>query len=268
MSDHFVSERQALILEQLRQSGRVLAQDLAQNFGVSEDTVRRDLREMAARGECHRVYGGALLSNSKTVPLKTRIAEDEDRKALLARSVLPLLEPGKVVFIDAGSTNLAIARAIPAGLNLTVVTNTPAIAAELTGRADIDLVLIGGKVDAAVGAAIDAMALRQLELMRPDLCVLGVCGAAAETGLSADVFEDAVFKRLACSASHRIVAAITTEKLGHKAAFHVHDFSPPLSLVLEQDADRAMVEALRAKGVEVDCGASDAVRFPLVKSKG
>ena len=258
MSDHFVSERQALILEQLRQSGRVLAQDLAQNFGVSEDTVRRDLREMAARGECMRVYGGALLSDSKTVPLKTRIAEDADRKALLARAVVPLLKPGMVVFIDAGSTNHALARAIPAGLNVTVVTNTPAIAAELTGRADIDLVLIGGKVDPAVGAAIDAMALRQLELMRPDLCVLGVCGVAVETGLSADVFEDAVFKRLACSASQRIVAAITTEKLGHKAAFHVHDFSPPLSLVLERDADRVLVEGVSSRGVDVYCG-DDAV---------
>ncbi|MGF0523006.1 DeoR/GlpR family DNA-binding transcription regulator [Agrobacterium pusense] len=258
MSDHFVSERQALILEQLRQSGRVLAQDLAQNFGVSEDTVRRDLREMAARGECMRVYGGALLSDSKTVPLKMRIAEDADRKALLARAVVPLLKPDMVVFIDAGSTNLAIARAIPAGLNVTVVTNTPAIAAELTGRADIDLVLIGGKVDPAVGAAIDAMALRQLELMRPDLCVLGVCGVAVETGLSADVFEDAVFKRLACSASQRIVAAITTEKLGHKAAFHVHDFSPPLSLVLERDADRVLVEGVSSRGVDVYCG-DDAV---------
>ncbi|MBW9080096.1 DeoR/GlpR transcriptional regulator [Agrobacterium pusense] len=258
MSDHFVSERQALIREQLRQSGRVLAQDLAQNFGVSEDTVRRDLREMAARGECMRVYGGALLSDSKTVPLKTRIAEDADRKALLARAVVPLLKPGMVVFIDAGSTNLAIARAIPAGLNVTVVTNTPAIAAELTGQADIDLVLIGGKVDPAVGAAIDAMALRQLELMRPDLCVLGVCGVAVETGLSADVFEDAVFKRLACSASQRIVAAITTEKLGHKAAFHVHDFSPPLSLVLERDADRVLVEGVSSRGVDVYCG-DDAV---------
>lgn len=258
MSDHFVSERQALILEQLRQNGRVLAQDLAQNFGVSEDTVRRDLREMAARGECMRVYGGALLSDSKTVPLKTRIAEDADRKALLARAVVPLLKRGMVVFIDAGSTNLAIARAIPAGLNVTVVTNTPTIAAELTGRADIDLVLIGGKVDPAVGAAIDAMALRQLELMRPDLCVLGVCGVAVETGLSADVFEDAVFKRLACSASQRIVAAITTEKLGHKAAFHVHDFSPPLSLVLERDADRVLVEGVSSRGVDVYCG-DDAV---------
>lgn len=251
MNEHFVSERQALILARLRQSGRVLAQSLAESFGVSEDTIRRDLRDMAARGECQRVYGGALLGESKTVPLKTRIAEDLDRKALLAGAVIPLLEPGMVVFIDAGSTNLAVARAIPADLKLTVVTNTPAIAAELTGRADIDLVLIGGKVDPAVGAAIDAMALRQLELMRPDLCILGVCGMMSGSGLSADVFEDAVFKRLASSASERVVAAITTEKLGSKAAFHVHDLSPSLSLVLEHDVEQETVDALIAQGVNV-----------------
>lgn len=259
MSDHFVSERQALILARLRQSGRVLAQDLAASFGVSEDTVRRDLRDMASRGECLRVYGGALLSDSKTVPLKTRMAEDADRKALLARATVPLLEPGMIVFIDAGSTNIAIARAIPAGLKLTVVTNTPSIAAELTGRVDLDLVLIGGKVDPAVGAAIDTTALRQIEMMRPDVCILGVCGVSAEAGLSADVFEDAVFKRLVCSASERIIAAITREKLGHKAAFHVHDFSSTLSLVLEFDADRAFTESMAAKGVHLHFGDEDAV---------
>ncbi len=251
MNEHFVSERQALILSQLRQSGRVLAQNLAESFGVSEDTIRRDLRDMAGRGECQRVYGGALLAESTTVPLKTRMAEDADRKERLAAAVVPLLEPGMVVFIDAGSTNLAIARAIPADLKLTVVTNTPAIAAELTGRAGIELVLIGGKVDPLVGAAIDAMALRQLELMRPDLCVLGVCGMTLGSGLSADVFEDAVFKRLACSASERVVAAITTEKLGHKAAFHVHDLSPSLCLALERDIEQTTADALASHGVNI-----------------
>lgn len=259
MNEHFVSERQALILARLRQSGRVLAQTLAESFGVSEDTIRRDLREMAGRGECQRVYGGALLVESSTVPLKTRIAEDADRKALLAAAVVPLLEAGMVVFIDAGSTNLAIARAIPVDVPLTVVTNTPAIAAELTGRTGIDLVLIGGKVDPAVGAAIDAMALRQLELMRPDLCILGVCGMSTETGLSADVFEDAVFKRLACSASERVVAAITTEKLGHRAAFHVHDLSPTLSLALERDIEQETVDVLMARGVNLRFADTSAV---------
>ena len=249
-TDHFVSERQALIFAELQAKGRVLAQDLAQTFGVSEDTVRRDLREMAARGECERVYGGALLGNGQTVPLKTRMTELTDRKTVLAKTACTLLTEGTVVFIDAGSTNLAIARHISKGAGVTVVTNTPVIAAELAGRADIKLILIGGMVDPAVGAAIDATALKQLEQIRPDLCILA-CGVTLDGGLAADIYEDAVFKRLACAASARTLVAITTEKLGLKAAFHVRDFSPLLTLVLEENADEDFAAALMAQGIDI-----------------
>ena len=261
--DHFVSERQALIFAALQQQGRVLAQELAQTFDVSEDTVRRDLREMAARGECERVYGGALLASGKTVPLKTRLSEIPDRKAVLGQATAALLQDGMTVFIDAGSTNLAIAKHLAAGLKLTVITNTPAIAAELALRTDVELILIGGRVDPAVGAAIDTTAIRQLEQIRPDICIVGVCGLTLENGLCADIYEDAVFKRLACQASGKSIAAITTEKLGTKAAFHVAPFSPSLALVLEQDADDLFVGALSETGVELHLAGQKSGTHPL-----
>ncbi|MBB3946392.1 DeoR/GlpR family transcriptional regulator of sugar metabolism [Rhizobium skierniewicense] len=248
--DHFVSERQALIYAQLQQHGRVLSQELAQTFDVSEDTVRRDLREMAARGECTRVYGGALLATRTTVPLKTRMTEMPDRKATLGRTAARFLQDGMTVFIDAGSTNLAIAKNLGAGLKLTVITSTPVIAAELEGNTDIDLILIGGRVHPAIGAAIDATAIRQLEQMRPDLCIVGVCGLTVD-GLCAEIYEDATFKRLACEASARTLAAITSEKLGVPSAFHVSSLSSTLTLVLEEGADLTMVGALASTGVKI-----------------
>lgn len=258
--DHFVGERQARILAELRAKGRVAAQDLAQAFSVSEDTVRRDLREMAGRGECERVYGGALLPGGQTVPLKTRILEQPDRKVLLGQKVVELLSEGSVVFFDAGSTNLAIARSLPENFRLTAVTNTPAIAAELSGRAGIELIMIGGKVDPAVGAALDSTAIRQLESIRPDLCILGACGLTLEDGLAADIFEDAAFKRLASAASKGSLAAITSDKLGLRAAFHVHALHAPLSLVFEADADEALMEKLVLQGVEAHrCGADTSI---------
>lgn len=256
--DTFVIERQAQILTQLREQGRVSAPDLARSFGISEDTVRRDLRDMAARGECERVYGGAVLVAGETVPLKTRLGQSLDRKSMLGRAAADQLVEGSVVFFDAGSTNLAIARSLREGLRLTAVTNTPAIAAELVGRAGIELVMIGGRIDPAVGAAIDATALRQVEAIRPDLCLLGACGLTLDGGLAADIFEDAAFKRLVSAASKRSLAAITSDKLGHDAAFHVHGLKAPLSLVLEGDADAAVVEAIGAQGVVV-CRASGAI---------
>lgn len=250
-TDHFVSERQALIYAELQAKGRVLAQELAQSFDVSEDTVRRDLREMAARGECERVYGGALLSKGKTVPLKNRMNEMQERKDGLGLTAASLLQDGMTVFIDAGSTNLAVARHLAIGIKLTVITNTPVIAAELMGRSGIELITIGGKIDPAVGAAIDTTAIRQLEQMRPDLCIVGVCGLTLERGLAADIYEDAVFKRLACQASAKVLAAITSEKLCTAAAFHVAPLDPSLTLVLEPGANADFVLGLEEKKLDI-----------------
>ncbi len=117
--------------------------------------------------------------------------------------------------------------------------------------------MIGGRVDPAVGAALDATAIRQLETIRPDLCILGACGLTLEGGLAADIFEDAAFKRLACAASKNSLAAITSDKLGLRAAFHVHALQAPLSLVFEADADEALVRKISLQGVEAHrCGAA------------
>lgn len=265
--DHFVSERQALIFAQLQRQGRVSAPELALDFDVSEDTVRRDLREMAARGECERVYGGALLPTGKTVPLKIRLGEIPERKAVLGRTVSSLLRNGMTVFLDAGSTNLAVAKHIASDLELTVVTNTPAIAAELVGRDRIDLILLGGRVDTNVGAAVDITAIRQLEHIRPDLCILGVCGVTMDSGLCADIYEDAAFKRLACETSTQTLAAITSEKLQYAAAFHVRSLAPPLTLVLEESADINIIDQLKHAGVIIHQAGSSLGPRPSAQPK-
>ena len=89
---------------------------------------------MAAAGQCRRVYGGALPLSPASGPLAARLAEAPERKAALGRAAAALARPGQVLLIDAGSTNAAIARALPAGLGVTVATNAPDIAADLVGR--------------------------------------------------------------------------------------------------------------------------------------
>lgn len=265
-SDHFVGERQALIHSELLRHGRVSAQELAQKFAVSEDTVRRDLREMSARGECERVYGGALLISGTTVPLKTRMTLMTERKAAMGGAAAALLQDGMTVFLDAGSTNLAIAQHLSADARLTIITNTPDIAAQLTGRNGVELILIGGRVDPAVGAAIDTTAIKQLEDIRPDLCIVGVCGLSLIQGLYAQIYADAVFKRLACQASTRILCAITSEKIEAPTAFHVHPLTSKLTLVLEADADAATVETLRKTGVETVLASASSPVSPITQT--
>jgi len=245
-------ERKTLIQERLKANGRVLAADLAAEFNVSEDTIRRDLREMAAAGLCERVYGGALpVAPAAHTTLSERIAMAPERKAALARAAVGLIEPGMTVFLDAGSTNLAIAQLIEPDLTVTVVTNTPLIAAALMEKPGVDLILLGGPLNRAVGAAVSARAQRDAELLRPDLCFLGTCGADAAAGLTAIHFEDAEFKRLVASRSRRLVVAITSDKLGTAAAHGIVDIDDRVALVLEADAPAQHRAAFEATGADV-----------------
>ncbi len=249
-TDLLLRERKSLIQERLRTEGRVLAVDLAREFGVSEDTIRRDLREMAAAGLCERVYGGALPVAPDAGSLVARISRAPERKAALARAAVAFLRPRMTVFLDAGSANLAIAQAIGPDLSATIITNTPPIAAALMEKPGIEVILVGGPLNRAVGAAVGARAQRDAELLRPDLAILGTCGADAEAGLTAFHFEDAEFKRLIASRSRALLAAVTTDKLGTAAPHTVVAIDGASTLVLEADAPEAEVAAFTARGGE------------------
>ena len=109
MSGYMTSERLADIEARLQRDGRVVAAELARIYATSEDTVRRDLRTLAAEGRCRRVYGGALPATPARGPVSARTRIAPAAKAALGAALARLVEPGMTVFIDAGSTTLACA---------------------------------------------------------------------------------------------------------------------------------------------------------------
>jgi DeoR/GlpR family transcriptional regulator of sugar metabolism len=246
-------QRQRLILDRLASEGRVVAQQLAQQFGTSEDTIRRDLRELAAAGRCQRVYGGALpLSVSPaSTPLSERVALAPARKQALGVVLAGLLPARQTVFVDAGSTNLAAVRALPDGHELTIVTNSPLIAAAAASRDAIELILIGGLVDRRSGAAFGARALRDIADFHPDVYLLGACALDALAGIAAFGFDEAQFKRMLVAQSRRVISAATNDKLATGAPFAVAALRVLSDLVLEADAPQAQVSALRQDGIEI-----------------
>jgi len=248
MQDFLLRERQSVIAERLKTRGRVLAAELAAEFGVSEDTVRRDLREMAAAGLCERVYGGALPVSPAAGNLRQRMAFAADRKEVLARAAVLEISAGLTVFFDAGSTNLAIANALPVDLPLTAATNAPAIAAALIDKPAVNVILIGGMVDRQTGGSLGAKALRDMEQLSPDLCILGACGVDLEAGITTFGFEDAEFKRFATSRSKRVLVAATSEKFGTAAPHSILPIAHCACLVVEHDTDPAILVHYRERG--------------------
>jgi DeoR/GlpR family transcriptional regulator of sugar metabolism len=249
--DALPQERQQAILQRLREHGRVVAADLAARFGVSEDSIRRDLRELAAQGLCRRVYGGALLPTPAVAPLPQRYGEHAERKRALALAAVALLQPGQRLLIDAGSTNSAVAAALPAGRGLSVITNAPDIAQALLQRGGFEILLIGGRIDPRIGAAVGAQALQQLRQLRADVCFPGACAIDPERGLWGVDGEESLFKRAMVEASAETVAVVTTDKLGTLAAHQVVGVDAIDRLVVEHDAPSGLLDAFAARAVQV-----------------
>lgn len=248
-------ERHTLIRERLSLEGRVRASDLARDFAVSEDTIRRDLRELASAGLCRRVYGGALPPAPAVVPITRRREEASGRKEALAQAlaerIADMAGPDTTLFIDAGSTNILVAEALPMDRALTVVTHAPAIACALEDRAQVEVILLGGRVNSRTGACLGAASLRAAEGLRPSLLVLGICGVDAEIGITAQDYEDAEFKRVLASQAGAVVAAVVNERLASVAPFHVLPTAGLDTLVVEHDAPEASVAALEVAGIRV-----------------
>ncbi|MBP7002726.1 DeoR/GlpR family DNA-binding transcription regulator [Amaricoccus sp.] len=249
------SERLADIERRLTVHGRVVAADLARLYETSEDTVRRDLRALAAQGRCRRVHGGALPPMPARGPVSVRAGIASAAKAALGEAMARLVEPGSTVFVDAGSTTLACAERMRVAA--TVITHAPAIAAALVENPAVRLVTLGGQVDREVGAATGAGVLAAIETIRPDLLLLGACGVDAEAGITAQSVEDAAVKRALAARAGRVVVAADAGKLGTSAPFAVVDLAAIDVLLIEAGTPAERKARLAATGValvEVETG--------------
>jgi DeoR/GlpR family transcriptional regulator of sugar metabolism len=249
--DCLPEERQRIILERLASEGRVVALDLAQQFGTSEDTIRRDLRELAAAGLCHRVYGGALPISPASTSITHRASLGTAQKKALGEKLASLLPQGVVVFVDAGSTNLAAMRALPESHAFTLITNSPQIAAEVVGRENVELIVIGGRVDPSTGGTFGVRTLRDIADLRPDVYLLGTCALDVVAGIAVFGFDEAEFKRTLLAQSRRVIAAATNDKLGTSAPFAVASLHVLGDLVLEPDAPAEWVLAAQQQGISI-----------------
>ena len=228
------AQRKQIILDELDSAGRVVSGELAQRFGLSEDTIRRDLRQMAANGLCLRVYGGAVAPHAG--PLSQRHDHLRDEKERLARLAVQLIDPQQTLLIDAGSTNSAISRVLPADMGLTVITNSPDIAAILAPRCDVQLIMLGGVFDRELGACLGPLTIDAMASLRADWLFLGSCGLASEVGVTAFDQGEAAVKQAMADVSDRTVASVTAEKIGTAAPYRVLPTDKIDVLVAEQNA--------------------------------
>lgn len=251
MSDDIPMARRETIADRLARGQSVIAATLADEFGVSEDAIRRDLRALAAEGRCRRVYGGALPLAPGGLPMAARIGADRSAKQALARAAAATIKRGELLFLDAGSTNLALCEFLPEDAGLTVATNSIDIAAAVLLRTDVQLIMIGGPVNPVVGGCVEAGAVAAVAQMNIDRLFLGACAVSAKSGVSAVEISDASFKRALLSASRDCLVLATTDKLDTRAPHRIAAIKDVSCLVVEHDAPKAQLTALAKTGVTI-----------------
>ncbi len=251
MTKEVPSARRDIIKTRLSAGQTVASSALAEEFGVSEDAIRRDLRAFAAEGFCRRVYGGALPLEAGSTPMAVRETTAIPEKRALAAAAVSLLAPGSFLFLDNGSTNLLVAEALPRGHDFVVATNSVAIASALIARGDVDLLMVGGAVDPVVGGCVDAGAIDTVSRLNIDTCFLGACTLSGEGGVSAFEGANAAFKRVLVSCSARTFVLATNDKLGGRSPHRIVALDRIERIIVEHDAAASAVETLEAAGAAI-----------------
>ena len=245
------SERRLVILEFLRRDGKVLASDLSRELGVSLDTVRRDLRELDEEGMLHRVHGGALPRSQTPIGFAARERVAPAAKEAIAGAAARLIKDGQVVILDSGTTAVQVARHLPPGLRATVITASPSVAAVLAEHPNVEVAIVGGKLNKETLAVVGAEAVESLRHIRADICFLGVCCLHPEFGVTVPGMEEAPVKRAMIAGAAEVVALASAEKLGTLAHYSVATTGELTHLVTEWDTPDELLTPYIAAGITV-----------------
>jgi DeoR/GlpR family transcriptional regulator of sugar metabolism len=240
--------RKELLLERLQRDGRIVAKEIATELGLSEDSIRRDLRELDAAGLAVRVYGGALPASPAVVDYASRTTVAPESKRRVAAAAVALIEPGASVILDGGTTTLAMVDALPKSLSCTVITHSPTIAAALLDHT-ADVFLIGGQLFKHSAVACGAAAVEAAGRISADLFFLGVTGVHPTAGLTTGDPEEAAMKRALSARAADTYVLASNEKIGAASRYVVLPLAEVTAVVT--DAENAVTHELADLGVRV-----------------
>lgn len=212
------SERRQQISAMVKARGSVQVAPLAERFGVSMQTIRKDLHFLAERGVMERSYGGAIAAGAVTIaaepPVEAKRAIHIDEKARIGRAAAAMVRPGDSIVLDSGTTTLQIAHHLPDHEDITVLTNDLDISAALARKERVRVVMLGGALRRRNMAFYGAQTESALDDLHVDILFLGVDGFDVERGITTHYEPEAMLNRKMVQAAGRVIAVTDSSKFG------------------------------------------------------
>lgn len=246
-------ERQTKILTRLHEAGAARVDELARNFDVAEETIRRDLDKLSREGRLIRTHGGAvpLEDFSHDLPFSTRRTAHLEAKRSIARRALAAIQPGEIVAFDASSTVHQLALLIPE-IPLTVVTNSLPASALLLRRHNVRVVSTGGNLDGPSFSWIGSVAEQSLDRLNIQKLFLSTKGVDLNRGLSEADDAQARIKRRMMDVAEKIYLLVDHSKLGGKSVVSLAKVTEVDVVITDESADEQIVRDLKNSGLEVE----------------
>ncbi|WP_010272702.1 DeoR/GlpR family DNA-binding transcription regulator [Paenibacillus senegalensis] len=242
----FIEERRKRIVDIIRRDGRVQVKQLAAQFSVTEDAIRKDLRFLDKKGLVHKTYGGAVLPAQlpEFIAYKDRGLEG---KHPFAKAAVGLIRPGDTVFIESSSFTNLMFSAMPALKDVTVVTNSIHALPELLTR--VSLIHIGGKVHEGDEAAYGCFAMQAIEQMNFDKCFLRTAGISSDWQVTASLEESLELKRAVLKQSDMAIMLIDQKNWNRRGRYNVCDLRE-MDAVITDTEDPEIIRLLEENEIE------------------
>jgi DeoR family fructose operon transcriptional repressor len=249
----YAEERQHAILQRARHTGRVDVASLAADLDVTPETVRRDLRALERTGLVRRVHGGAIVIERLGFEpgIQAREAVLTAEKERIAKVALAEVPDEGAIILDAGTTTARLAEILPTDRELTVVLNSPSLAAALGRRPNLTVMMLGGRVRTRTLAVVDDWATEMLTRIHVDVAFMATNGVSVEGGLTTPNPGEAAVKRAMIGAARRTVLLADHTKIGNDHFAWFGDLEQIDLFVTDSDADTELADQLAAAGPRV-----------------
>ncbi len=243
-------ERQAHILHRVNVHNRVLSVDLCNEMKVSEDTIRRDLNELAEQGTIIKVHGGAL-SRSFHSSLQPTTVYSQDKKMTIGKKAAELIHDGMFVLTTGGTTIIEMARLLPESLKATFITGSLPAAMEYIQHPNIDVIFIGDKVSRNSQITVGGEAIWKIRQIKADICLLGINAIDINNGITDSDWEVVQVKKAMVESSEKVVALTISEKINTVQKISICSLKKVDMLITELQSTDPLLVPYRTMGIEI-----------------
>ncbi len=244
-------ERFEIILNELKNRKKVKFEDLAMQLNVSEDTVRRDIDALHRNGLLSKARGGAILREKDPLTFQDRQSFLTKEKDIIALKTQRFLKNGSTVFMDGGTTVLAVINAMPLDITIRIVTNNYSVVPIIEKFKNVELILLGGNYERDLAVTSGLTTCYEVSKYIADVFIMGTCAVDPVYGVSATSVNDGETKKMMVQSSKQTIALASRNKLSQTESFKVCDMSQVDALITDLDSNDADLDDFRKSNIQI-----------------